>query len=1600
MYYKRRRTRWQVFAVLALVLAMLFSVGWQTIYAAGSHAKGSGVKVNKLDGTPELPEAGKKPHGEKGEDALYKDDDQVVVIVEMEDKPLIEDASMTKSTDAGLSLTNKGQNRKNSLLERQAEVHKKITDAMPAGKGIEIRNHYTLLMNGFSARIEYGQLDTIRGLPGVKAAYVAPVYIIEPDAVSSGEMVGVGDVWNSTGFRGQGMRIAIIDSGIDVDHELFRDAPEDPSVNIENIRETLANVDLQAKLMAPNVTAEDIYLSDKIPFAFNYADGVADADHHGGDTHGTHVAGIAAGNDGVHPDVIGMAPEAQLYIMKAASGSALYFDAVLTALEDCVMLDVDVVNMSLGSAAGFTESDGITSMDGVYSRLGRTGIFLATSAGNSYNSGYRNLWKRDFPLAGDPDNGIVGMPSSFAESTSVASVDNKTYMSNYFDVNGRKVAYEDYTSANSQYNFLTLADQPLIYVPVPNGGAAEDYEGLEIDDWSVAPKVALVQRGGGLSFQEKHDNAVAAGAYAMVVYNNESNSWIVMQIERQSIPAVFIPKADGEYMLEQEDKQLTVKEDLCRADYPFAGEMSDFSSWGTTGDLRLKPEIAAPGGNVYSSVDGNGYKSMSGTSMSSPNVAGLAALVKQYLMNDERFTDLPEEHMREMINTLLMSTAIPASYEDEFFGELPYSPRQQGAGMANVNNAVRTNAYLSVPGMTRPKLELGDDPEETGVYELVFNVHNFGSETLSYNIEPTVMTEFTDYDDNAIPYMAGTPNPLYPEVETNWDGDMVVVPAGETKQVVVKLTLSEGDRELFTYCYENGMYVDGFVFLKSLNEDGIDLSMPFLGFYGDWTKAPQLDHGFYWDTLLDENNNNATRYPHEASVAMDEFYLYYLGDNMHHYVEYLQDRNAISPNGDGNFDSLAQVYTSLLRNAKTFRYTIEGEDGTEYYSLELGEVSKTYYHTNTGRTDPVGANGWDGIDPWHGTDKNGVALPNNAKAIVRMEATLDFDKHESANLRSGWEFPITIDLEAPEVISYDTVEKDGVEHLRIEVGDNQYIADVSTYAYVNGMVDFRIESFPGEAQEPGQNLTFDLNIENQERILLVVTDYAYNETAYEIEIPKEGFYVEPSSASLYVEEQRQLSAALYLPETGNENVLDEPVEWSSSDDAIATVTENGLVTAISAGEAAITAKTPSGLSDSCAVTVKEMADKPALIINKDVYFGQYEQNANDEDGKEPIQWRVLSNDGDNVLLLSERILDIHAFMDWHGELRVPATWEDSDVRGWMNGEFFEKMFSAAERPGVADSLVEAHANPDYPTVDQGSDTRDKVFLLSFEEAMRTDYGFANSPEESQTRVALMTPSVLKYLEENEYVSNQVFWILRTMGINPEHITYVNPFGGLSPAGAMNVTGNTSIRPAFNLDLSKVAFTSDAKGKPQDIGALTRMGIPDGAVKISMYHDGQSVQVTNDIPEVIYAGGEAVVDYTGATVGENQFVSVTITGTNGQILYYGKMAKSDSDSAASGSFSVPTGMLKEGTYSLNVFAEQDNGESLTDFVSQMQSFVFEVRDEEGTTPTPGQPTPTPGQPTPTPEPEEPPKAGGISLAIFGAVSAAAGLFGMARRKRRK
>ena len=118
------------------------------------------------------------------------------------------------------------------------------------------------------------------------------------------------------------------------------------------------------------------------------------------------------------------------------------------------------------------------------------------------------------------------------------------------------------------------------------------------------------------------------------------------------------------------------------------GEPSDFTSWGTTAGLTIKPEIMAPGGNIFSSRNHNSYGLMSGTSMASPHVAGAMAIMLQVM--EERYPGMDAEERIQLINTLMMSTATPSENDEG----IAYSPRQQGAGLLNIANAIATDAYI------------------------------------------------------------------------------------------------------------------------------------------------------------------------------------------------------------------------------------------------------------------------------------------------------------------------------------------------------------------------------------------------------------------------------------------------------------------------------------------------------------------------------------------------------------------------------------------------------------------------------------------------------------------------------------------------------------------------------------------------------------------------------------------------------------------------------------------------------------------------------------------------------------------------------------------
>ena len=162
--------------------------------------------------------------------------------------------------------------------------------------------------------------------------------------------------------------------------------------------------------------------------------------------------------------------------------------------------------------------------------------------------------------------------------------------------------------------------------------------------------------------------------------------------------------------------------------------MSDFSSWGIPGSLELKPEITAPGGNIYSVnglvAGGTAYENMSGTSMATPQVAGMAALVAQYI-REKGLAQKTGLTPRQLAQSLLMSTAVPQLEDYGEAGDGYYPVLRQGAGLANVGKAIAADSYILMGADAtqsyadgKVKVELGDDPEKKGVYTFSFSIHN------------------------------------------------------------------------------------------------------------------------------------------------------------------------------------------------------------------------------------------------------------------------------------------------------------------------------------------------------------------------------------------------------------------------------------------------------------------------------------------------------------------------------------------------------------------------------------------------------------------------------------------------------------------------------------------------------------------------------------------------------------------------------------------------------------------------------------------------------------------------------------------------------------
>ena len=219
-------------------------------------------------------------------------------------------------------------------------------------------------------------------------------------------------------------------------------------------------------------------------------------------------------------------------------------------------------------------------------------------------------------------------------------------------------------------------------------------------------------------------------------------------------------------------------------------------------------------------------------------------------------------------------------------------------------------------------------------------------------------------------------------------------------------------------------------------------------------------------------------------------------------MPYLADRNAISPNNDDFMDSLTGIYTGLLRNTKSLKYTITGENGQVYYSKDCEYVGKSIYSYDYYRIVPAGVDAeYDGIEPWYGTDSHNAKLPNNTKATVTIEATLPYGDGVGTNQKHSWSFPITIDTEEPHADNLKVTESEGRYYLSLDVSDNQYVAAVVFYNIKNSEMLYGMQGF-GEDKPGVTSHIKEYDITGfGETFGMIVHDYAGNSKVYTVRAP-------------------------------------------------------------------------------------------------------------------------------------------------------------------------------------------------------------------------------------------------------------------------------------------------------------------------------------------------------------------------------------------------------------------------------------------------------------------------------------------------------------------
>jgi minor extracellular serine protease Vpr len=544
----------------------------------------------------------------------------------------------------------------NRLWFVELRADREAFHAAARAAGVELRERFAYddLWTGLSIETSAADAAALARLPDVSAVYpveplsLAPTEVLDPELATALAMTGVDAVQSELGFTGAGVRVGLIDSGVDYHH-----------ADLGGCFGAGCRVATGWDFVGDTYNASDPSAPiNRVP--------APDADPDDCNGHGTHVAGIVGANG----SVTGVAPGVTFsaYRIVGCAGNTTE-DVFLAALERAYRDGARVINISLsGALQAWPQYP--TSV--AVSRLVAKGIVVVAAAGNAGAAGLYAL----------------GAPAAGEKVIAVGAFDNSHFNARTFVVTpgGRRVPYLSVPDAAPPP--ATGTSEPIVHVgrgcPAGSITPTSPADGYLADP---AGKVALIERG-ACTFGAKYQRAAAAGAAGVIFYAaaNAPGLFVAGGLVDRGVFAAGIARADGLALAALPQPVVASWESgVVQVPNPTGGVISPFSSFGAAADLSVKPDLAAPGGLVRSTypLEKGGYATINGTSMAAPHVTGAAALLLQARPGTRA----------EDVRTLFQNSADPRNRTPNAADGLD-NVHRQGAGMLDVDDAIRAAAVV------------------------------------------------------------------------------------------------------------------------------------------------------------------------------------------------------------------------------------------------------------------------------------------------------------------------------------------------------------------------------------------------------------------------------------------------------------------------------------------------------------------------------------------------------------------------------------------------------------------------------------------------------------------------------------------------------------------------------------------------------------------------------------------------------------------------------------------------------------------------------------------------------------------------------------------